>query len=173
MTAGFAFLEFVTKAAVFAVLPFALYALLLKRLAQAVQPLRLRMAEEGEAALASGELSQEDETDVRLFLANAYNGWVAVFVLMVMPIAATMLLFQRDKDAEAPPSPVVARLLWRFAVSGFAANPVCGLLVAGEFLVIMAILVIATGSVAAVRGIVRKLLRAGPGHDWHLVHRAH
>lgn len=144
------------KALLWIVLGFCAYAFLLRRLATAVQPLRLRLAEEGEALLADGVLSPDDEVDVHLFLDNAFNGWAVVFLMLMMP-GALLLLAKDSEPEDEPPAGAVSKLSGLFAVSIFAANPLMGALAVMEFLVIAVTLVVWTGSLAALRAAIRGL----------------
>jgi hypothetical protein len=152
---------------VWVVLCFGLYAIVLRQLAKAVQPLRLRLAEEGEALLTEGVLSIEEESDVRMFLDNAYDGWVAVFLMLMMPAAMFYLLIDPtgtdDRATERS-----AKLSWLFLVSVFAANPFVGALAIMEFVVLAFVMVIATGSFAMLRAALRRVF-----HNLAVRHEAH
>lgn len=140
---------------VWIVLGFGFYAIVLRQLAKAVQPLRLRLAEEGEALLAEGVLVAEDESDVRMFLDNAYNGWVAVFLMLLMPAAMFHLLIQ-SPGTDNKPHEVVSKLSGWFAISAFAANPIIGALAVVEFFVLAFVVVIGTGSLVVIRAAIRR-----------------
>ncbi len=146
------------------VLGFGLYAIVLRQLAKAVQPLRLRLAEEGEALLAEGILSIEEESDVRMFLDNAYNGWMAVYVMLLMPAA----MFYLTINSPGTDGRATDRLTWLFLVSVLAANPFMGALAAMEFVVLAFGVVIATGSFAMLRAALRRVF-----HNLAARHEAH
>lgn len=141
-------------------LGFCAYSLVLHQFAKAVQPLRLRLAEEGEALLASGALAADDERDIQIFLDNAYNGWVAVWLLPMIPAAIFRLSRQPSGEDNMPDS--AGRLGWWFAISAFAANPFIGLIVIAEFLLCAIVAVVATGSFVALRSAARRIMHSLP-----------
>jgi hypothetical protein len=146
----------IAKTLLWILLGFGAYAVLLRRMAMAVQPVRLRLAEEGEALLAEGRLSPQDENDVVLFLDNAFNGWMPVFLMVLMPAAIFLLAKGSPAAEECPPNPAVSKLSGMFAISIFAANPLMGTAAVIEFILLALIAIVFTGSLAALLAAIRR-----------------
>jgi hypothetical protein len=111
---------------------FTLYVLLLRRLAEIVQPFRLKMAEDGETLLASG-LSERDEFQVRYYLDNAFSAKPMAAAAFMLPFFVLCDLV-RSALGRPPPriSLATSRLSFLFTLSAFAANPLFGIIVLVE-----------------------------------------
>lgn len=153
----------VLKTLLWIVLAFAGYALILRRLADAAQPARLRLAEEGEALLAEGNLGVENERQVRIYLENAFSGKTALIAALAIPIAMIWLVFQQPQEQSREVEARLSRLGDWFALSVFAANPIFGIVVAVEIILLGTTLAILTGSFSAVRAAVALLFRSDRG----------
>jgi hypothetical protein len=145
----------------------ALYLLLVKRLADAVHPLRLKLARDGERLLASGTLSQQDADYVHFCLDNAFNGKVAFWGMFLVPLMSVSTLIdlasvRGNRHGLAPQrraSPVdpVTDLFCR---SVLAANPICGAMVVGLIAMVVMIGVLVTGQLKSAQSLLRAVVDA-------------
>lgn len=71
------------------------------RLAKAVQPLRLKMAEQGEALLARSDISEQTRKDVEFMLSTAFSRWgMLLFAIVVVPFAIFCVAFDDKMRAQ-------------------------------------------------------------------------
>jgi len=150
MTPWTAITEFMTPLVVVCGLAMG-YGLLLLRLSAVAQPLRLRLAEEGEKYLALCNDPRERRI-ITFYLDNPASPWFAIAAFFLLPIALcrgpSAAIRNRIVYADEPTH---TRLCLKFFVSAIAANPVFGTLVAIELLVVVIGVVLVMGNVALVR----------------------
>jgi len=125
-----------------------IYALILRRMAFVVQPVRLKMAELGEHILSS-DLPAARADQIRFYLDNAFNGWVMFFVALVLPLVAVFMPFymmaKRQTQELHQQNSDEQRVAELFGISAFAANPLFGAVVAVEFAVLGFLLLLFVG----------------------------
>lgn len=124
------FLPHYLRAVSFVVIGAAVYVFLARRLADLVQPLRLRLAREGEALLASS-LDPDDARQVRFWLDNAFSAVPAAIFVMMFPMLMTNTLIGRLLGKHPKPlrsGAAMRRLSLLFMASAFAANPLFGVI---------------------------------------------
>ncbi|SEJ07571.1 hypothetical protein [Paraburkholderia diazotrophica] len=151
----------------------AVYLLLARRLADAVHPMRLELAREGEALLASGTLRDADADYVRFCLDNAFNGSVAFQGMLLMPFLSAWILAglcSRRRTFRTIPQPRVERrargtspvdpITDLFCRSAFAANPLCGVIVVAQMGIVAAIGVLITGQLRSAKSLSRAVVDA-------------
>jgi ABC-type antimicrobial peptide transport system permease subunit len=131
------------------------YFFVLRRFASFVQPYRLRMAQLGEEILA-GRVTAARAEQISFFLDNAFSGWVMAGAILVFPFAVFWgtakyafggfsLTAQFDKDDQ--------KMVVLFALSAFAANPLCGTIFAVEAAIFVFIVVMLAGQSALMAAI--------------------
>jgi hypothetical protein len=140
------------------------YALILRRIADLAQPLRLQLAREGEWLLGN-PWSREDEQVIRFMLDNAFNPLPMVVASIGLPIAIAVALVKAIAGKDQLPKTTNRELRNRqvkvsglFALSSFAANPVFGLIVLCEVLILGSILVLLVSYRALVLAILNVLM---------------
>ena len=106
------------------------YCFALNRCADAAQPIRMALAEQGEEAIAQDPDSANAD-DIAFCLETTYCGWIASLATIIIPFtaiwnAARAMPIRRRRDAPRHS----ARFLRNFAISAIAANPIFGLLAA-------------------------------------------
>jgi hypothetical protein len=76
------------------------------------------------------------ETRITFYLDNSFNGWVMAYAMLVFPFAAMWGVvkyacsgFSRPEKPEGEDTTMV----FLFALSSFAANPLCGTIFAAEW----------------------------------------
>jgi hypothetical protein len=115
-----------------------LYGWILRRLADLVQPLRLRLAVLGERVLGSNpSRSRRDQTE--FYLDHTFSGWVMPVASVGFPIAALfgLLKYAAGKFELTPePNEEDDRMMLMFSGSVFAANPLFGSIVVVEFAIV-------------------------------------
>src|SRR5258708_5282244 len=81
------------------------YGILLRRLADLVQPMRLRLAEMGEKYQAA-PLNARERNTIRVYLDNAFSARPAVVVAFLLPFIMIKAAWQRngDKDTSCDPA---------------------------------------------------------------------
>jgi hypothetical protein len=155
---NFALIRFVVTVVVCA----AVYLMLARRLADAVQPMRLDLAYQGQVLLVTGNLNHADANYVRFCLDNAFNGKVAFRGMFLLPFLGVwklvrLCIAQSGAHAAAPASRSpnvdhVADLFWR---SALVANPLCGMIVLAQMTVVIAIGVMISGQLKFVKSLLR------------------
>jgi hypothetical protein len=151
----------------------AVYLLLARRLADAVHPMRLKLAREGEALLASGRLRDTDADYVRFCLDNAFNGMVAFWGVLLMPFLSAWILaglclprtaFKTFPDPRverrARGASAVDPITDLFCRSAFVANPMCGVIVVAQMGIVVAIGVLITGRLRSAKSLSRAVVDA-------------
>jgi hypothetical protein len=108
------------------------YGFILRRLAEVIHPLRLRLAELGEKYLEM-PLAPEDRTQVIFYLDNAFNPWVAVVAVASFPFVIIFLLFRPKQNNTSIGTQKEIEYL--FTISVVAANPLFSLVTALELLI--------------------------------------
>lgn len=119
------------------------YVVVLRRLADAAFAARLRLAELGEEALGR-TISNDDRDLIGSMLDHAFSPLPALAAAILVPVLVVLILVRTPTRA---PEDVSYRMpiLRAFAISAFAANPVCGAIVALELLVIAAVVLVFLG----------------------------
>jgi len=128
----------VLRSAATAGLGLAGYVIVLRRLADFVQPYRLSMAERGEKLLASAP-SPQRASQILFYLDHAFSGWVMACAVFVLPLAAARGVVKHYLGTTGPSLPTNrddGRMAGLFLLSAFASNPACGLIVAFECAII-------------------------------------
>ena len=122
------------------------YLVLVRRLADLVQPYRLRLAELGEEMLGSGDLTPGRERQIRFYLDNAFNGWIMTVAALAVPFVAIFGL-TASLAGRRPPRVIEQddRTSLLFALSVFAANPLFGTIVAIEIFIFGILLPVVAG----------------------------
>ena len=141
-----------------------LYILILRRLADAVQPYRIYLAESGEAYLANDSKPNDKKRIVRFFLDNAFQPWVVMLGAIVLPVVLMVSLVKQcfsgkdvtpqDRDVEYD------RLDKVFTMSALCANPLFGIIFLVQLLFVFAVAVLLTASFKTSSSLLEKLLRA-------------
>lgn len=113
-----------------------IYVLLVKRLADLSQPMRLRMADIGMALLES-DLPESDKVDVAFMLEHAFSFKPAVVMAVAFPIAMVRFLIlkalgRRVSFTMKPHSKMLGAFAVQFLLSAIAANPIAGLVIVLE-----------------------------------------
>ena len=157
----FSVLRFFATLAVFA----ALYLLLVKRLADAVHPLRLKLARDGERLLASGTLSEPDVDYVHFCLDNAFNGKVAFWGMLLVPLMSISILVDLASARSALPgfaakrrASLVDPVTDLFCRSVLAANPICGAMVVAQVAIVVMVGVLVTGQLKSAQSLLRAVV---------------
>lgn len=120
-----------------------LYPLILWRLNRFVEEDRMMLAQEGEMLLAEPDVSDELRSVVSWMLDNAYNGWMAVRVALLLPIAAVLAVVgQRKAITDNKYYAQYRRLDRLFTRSIYAANPFFAAICLLEWLVIAFVVLI-------------------------------
>ena len=121
------------------------YLFLLRRLADAVQPYRLKMAVLGESMLAS-DLTDEARKQVEFYLDNAFGGRIALVAAIAFPVAV-VLGFYEELWGTTEPAPSVdeRKMATFFSLSVFASNPFMGTVLGIEIFVFGLLLVVVLG----------------------------
>lgn len=148
----------------------AVYLMLAKRLADAIQPMRLDLAYKGEVLLVTGNLHPADANYVRFCLDNAFNGKVAFRGMFLLPFLGAWKLMRlciarpethaAANASRAPGVDHVADLFWR---SALVANPLCGMIVLAQMTVVIAIGVLISGQLRFVKSLLRALVEVESG----------
>jgi len=142
----------------------AVYLMLAKRLADAVQPMRLDLAYKGQVLLVTGNLNPADTNYVRFCLDNAFNGKVAFRGMFLLPFLGAWKLMrlciarperQAAHASRAPCVDHIAELFWR---SALVANPLCGMIVVAQMTVVIAIGVLISGQLRFVKSLLRAVV---------------
>jgi hypothetical protein len=132
---------------IFGLAALCVYYIILRRAADVVQPLRLKMAVLGERILLSCP-STSRASQIRFYLDNAFSGWVMPAAAVLLPVAALLGVvkhFTGRFELTHESNKEDRKIALLFTASTFAANPFFGLIVAVEFLIISALLLIAAG----------------------------
>jgi hypothetical protein len=109
------------------------YGFVLRRLAEIVQPYRLRLAELGEKYLEM-PLKAEERKQIIFYLENAFNPWIIVMAAVGVPLALLIILFRRSgRDTEYSKNHDDIALM--FTISVIAANPIFAFIAALELFV--------------------------------------
>jgi hypothetical protein len=143
---------------------YGLYLFLLRRMAAAVQPYRLRLAELGERLLARG-VDPVAEATIRFDLQSAFSPWPMVLLAALMPVFVLKEGFWAalGRPRRRPePTLEMQRLIGLVSLSWFAANPLFGLIVALELLVLSLLALLVAGNLAVLRHAVRLLAAFHP-----------
>lgn len=128
-----------------------LYGLLLRRLATAVHPSRLHLAERGEKYLTFCD-DPKEKSQIRFYLDNAFNPWIAIACCALLWVALALVLFRSRRTPFTPKTKEeYSRLCGLFTLSAFAANPLFGAIVAFEIFIIAAVGVVLAGNIALIR----------------------
>ena len=101
-----------------------------RRLADLVQPYRLRLAELGEEMLGSGDLTPGRERQIRFYLDNAFTAGSSPVAALAVPFVAIFGL-TASLAGRRPPRVIEQddRTFLLFALSVFAAKPAFGTIV--------------------------------------------
>jgi hypothetical protein len=144
------------------------YPLILWRLNGFVEPDRMRLAETGERLLQRSDLSREDRNMVEWMMGNAFNGWIAVAAVFAFPLAAVLMLLSgawrerflsRSSARSMEVKNEMAMIRRLFFISIFAANPLFGIAVITERLMISAVIAIFGNTRDALRELDQEVLR--------------
>jgi hypothetical protein len=130
------------------------YTLLVRRLAELLQPMRLEMAELGNRLLKS-DLVQEDKNVVKFMVTHAYSPWSEIGFAIVLPFAVVFLIFRRvvgGIQLRAPDSEC-AKLAHMAMGSMLAASPLAAVFVIAELLTIGFVGFLVEGNVLLVKAI--------------------
>ncbi len=128
------------------------YMLLLRRLADVVQPIRLDIAEVGEKLLASS-ISERRKAQVAFYLDNAFNGLVLPLACLLLPaffIVALIKIVTKSKWEYPTVGNDERKISGLFTISVAAANPVFALVFLLELVIFMPVLFLASGQSAVV-----------------------
>lgn len=114
------------------------YVLLVRRLANLSQPMRLRMADIGMSLLES-DLPEEDKVAVEFMLEHAFSFKPAVIMAVVFPIAMVRFLILKALGRKVSFTPenhskTLGVFAIQFFLSTIAANPIAGFIIILEFL---------------------------------------
>ena len=114
------------------------YVALVRRLADQIQPMRLKMADTGMYLLDS-EISEKDKITVCFMLEHTFSYKPAVALMILFPIVMVRSLFLKAIGRNTSTVPEgEAKIFGVFAVqfllSAMAANPMAGLILILEFL---------------------------------------
>ena len=130
-----------------------LYAALLRRLADLAAPLRLRLASLGEQTIAM-DIEEEDRLAITLMLDHAFNPMATVVVAIATILSVFPALFtSRHRPTRIAPEVRLNRgkLLTYFLISIGAANPLFGVIVVAEMLILFITLGLISGQSYVVR----------------------
>jgi hypothetical protein len=127
------------------------YGLLLRRFATVAAPYRFQLAERGEKYLALSK-NPKEKNQIRFYLDNAFNPWIAIGASLALWIALFMVIM-RSRDAEFVPTneDEYDRICNLFTFSVFAANPLFGIIVALEIIVVTIVVLLAVGNFVLIR----------------------
>jgi hypothetical protein len=142
------------------------YLIVLRRLADIVQPYRLQLAELGEKILAEAP-SDARRDQARFYLDNAFSGWVAPGVAMALPVVAVLAPFFSGRFRQDDvPTRDDRTLMLLFSLSVVAANPLFGMIMAVEALFVALFVVVISGpsGLAAALAALMRVERVLPGH---------
>ena len=140
------------------------YVYLLNRLVKFIQPIRLKLADEGVSLLRSEELRNEERRFVIYCLTNAYSVQPAIVAAVVFPFIAIWSLARVIGDrirgkSRIPAKVALARIFLLFGCSTMAASPIFGLVLGFEFLVFVVAVVLTTGQLEALRMVLTPLAK--------------
>ena len=139
---------------------------------EAMQPLRLELAERGEWLLANPRLPAYHRPILEFMLDNAYSGWVMVLSTVLIPIVfIEFVLRPRRRAAMRAASNIADKEVRRefgcvdglFFKSAIAANPLFACVVLVERVVLIAVLVLLKKPLEIVDLILDKALTADNG----------
>ena len=122
-----------------------LYGFFLRRIATAVQPLRLQLAERGEKYLRISKDPRERKL-ITFYLDNALSPWVCFWAFILLPVVLVRQMFRSsnnklEKENEAE----YGRILALFTISVFAANPLFGVLTIIEIVIALLLAIMLSG----------------------------
>lgn len=110
------------------------YVLLVRRLAELLQPMRLDLAELGNHLLKI-DLNQKDKDVVKFMVTHAFSPWSAFGFAIALPAAVTFFIFERFRGVQMnAPNDNCAKLAYMAMISMLAASPLAAVFVIGELL---------------------------------------
>lgn len=156
-----------------------IYALVLRQLAYAVQPARLRMVILGRNLLTQ-QLSTRVHESVRYSMNTAFSPFPVIMIAFLLPIFFAALwwrsVLKLDKKRVGPQGEGRWEFERLWALSTWAANPLVGSIVAVELAVLLFLTLVFLGQRAAVQTLSAKAADAldqlaVPSYRLDLVHR--
>jgi len=116
------------------------YVVVLRRLAEMMQSVRLNLADRGMAILLS-DTPDSDKKIVRFMLKNAFSAWPATMLAFYLPIHVAHLVWMKIVRRQSVTNGTtvsndLANLYYRFTFSTLAANPVATILIIVEVMTI-------------------------------------
>ena len=143
------------------------YAFIVRRVAEMMQPLRLKLAERGATALGQSTISESDKDLIRFMLTEAYSRWPAWVLAVVLPFELIRMLGRRQIDAPGR-NDECGQLGSMFLVSSLAASPLASIIVLIELLTIGFAAFLVNGHVAVARAVLasQRVEARGWGHAW-------
>jgi hypothetical protein len=127
------------------------YGFTVRRLAELVQPYRLRLAERGEKYLKY--VSNDTECAiVQFYLDNAFNPWFMVASALLLPIAAVMQIIKPHIPEFPTADPGIHNeLSCLFFFSSLATNPLFTIIVAIEILILAIPSILLAGNLSLIK----------------------
>jgi hypothetical protein len=138
------------------------YFFVLRRFADIAQPTRLKLAKCGESILLSSP-GAERARQIAFYLDNAFSGWVMLFAAIVLPFVALFFVVKKATgrfELTAQSNKEDDRVMLLFTASAFAANPICGSIVAIEAVAIAFLLILIFGTPGVVSAVIEDFIRA-------------
>jgi tetrahydromethanopterin S-methyltransferase subunit B len=150
----------IVKFAVMVAGSFILYVFLLRRLADLVQPYRLRMAEVGEGLLCERPPEPIAE-QIRFYLDNAFSGWFMLVAAIALPAIIlcilVMCLTRAGRKKLSQEQNINEKLVALFLISTFAANPLFGIVLGAELLTFGLLAILIAGPTALMAALAQVL----------------
>ena len=112
------------------------YTILVRRLAELVQPFRLAIADRGIVQLSSN-IADSDKQVVQFMMTHAFRMWPAAMLVIFLPIETVSLIWVKMVGREPPkgaPNRECAIIARHFLISTLAANPIAAVILVVEMM---------------------------------------